>query len=172
MALPTSPFCVWYYRRKHWFANNVLGLAFRCVCVWRVGWLVYPFFVVMVVGREGQNVLIQELGLKQVTRQGHSLQLSHIRGPLQGIQRAAAGLAAAFSRLCWRRPQGREMASQCYARRGANRRLAGSSSPRRPACPAACKASSTCRWARCRTASSCSAASSSTVRVCSRLPVC
>lgn len=95
MALPTSPFCVWYYRRKHWFANNVLGLAFRCVRVWRVGWLVYPFFVVMVVGREGQNVLIQELGLKQVTRQGHSLQLSHIRGPLQGIQQAAAGLPAA-----------------------------------------------------------------------------
>ncbi|KAL4459154.1 hypothetical protein ABPG75_014019 [Micractinium tetrahymenae] len=28
VALPASPFCVWYYRRKHWFANNVLGLAF------------------------------------------------------------------------------------------------------------------------------------------------
>lgn len=31
VALPASPFCVWYYRRKHWFANNVLGLAFRWV---------------------------------------------------------------------------------------------------------------------------------------------
>lgn len=28
LALPATPFCVWYYRRKHWFANNVLGLAF------------------------------------------------------------------------------------------------------------------------------------------------
>ncbi|PSC74237.1 Signal peptide peptidase 2 isoform A [Micractinium conductrix] len=27
-ALPASAFCLWYYRRKHWFANNVLGLAF------------------------------------------------------------------------------------------------------------------------------------------------
>jgi len=38
-------------------------------------------------------------------------------------------------------------------------------------CPAACKASSTGRWARCRTASSSSAASSSTVRF-SHRPVC
>lgn len=30
LAAPTSIFCLWYYRRKHWFANNVLGLAFRC----------------------------------------------------------------------------------------------------------------------------------------------
>lgn len=28
LAAPTSIFCLWYYRRKHWFANNVLGLAF------------------------------------------------------------------------------------------------------------------------------------------------
>lgn len=27
-SIPASAFCVWYYRRKHWFANNVLGLAF------------------------------------------------------------------------------------------------------------------------------------------------
>lgn len=30
LALPASLFCLWYYSRKHWFANNVLGLAFRC----------------------------------------------------------------------------------------------------------------------------------------------
>ncbi|PRW61442.1 signal peptide peptidase-like [Chlorella sorokiniana] len=28
LAAPTSLFCLWYYRRKHWFANNMLGLAF------------------------------------------------------------------------------------------------------------------------------------------------
>lgn len=28
LALPASAFCLWYYRHKHWFANNVLGLAF------------------------------------------------------------------------------------------------------------------------------------------------
>jgi hypothetical protein len=31
VAAPASAFCLWYYRRKHWFANNVLGLAFRWV---------------------------------------------------------------------------------------------------------------------------------------------
>ena len=30
LALPASAFCLWYDRHKHWFANNVLGLAFRC----------------------------------------------------------------------------------------------------------------------------------------------
>lgn len=30
LSAPTSLFCLWYYRRKHWFANNVLGMAFRC----------------------------------------------------------------------------------------------------------------------------------------------
>ena len=34
-AVPASLFCVWYYRRKHWFANNALGLAFRWVLQWR-----------------------------------------------------------------------------------------------------------------------------------------
>lgn len=29
LAVPASLFCGWYYRRRHWFANNVLGLAFR-----------------------------------------------------------------------------------------------------------------------------------------------
>lgn len=29
ISLPASAFCIWYYRRKHWFANNLLGLAFR-----------------------------------------------------------------------------------------------------------------------------------------------
>ncbi|EFN53579.1 hypothetical protein CHLNCDRAFT_36436 [Chlorella variabilis] len=28
ISLPASAFCIWYYRRKHWFANNLLGLAF------------------------------------------------------------------------------------------------------------------------------------------------
>ncbi len=29
LAAPTSAFCLWYYLRKHWFANNMLGMAFR-----------------------------------------------------------------------------------------------------------------------------------------------
>ena len=29
LAVPVGAFCTWYYTRKHWFANNVLGLAFR-----------------------------------------------------------------------------------------------------------------------------------------------
>eukprot|EP00270_Netrium_digitus_P008788 TRINITY_DN2643_c0_g1_i2.p1 TRINITY_DN2643_c0_g1~~TRINITY_DN2643_c0_g1_i2.p1 ORF type:complete len:357 (+),score=98.05 TRINITY_DN2643_c0_g1_i2:452-1522(+) len=27
-GIPAAAFCVWYVQRKHWFANNVLGLAF------------------------------------------------------------------------------------------------------------------------------------------------
>ncbi|CAI5526097.1 unnamed protein product [Closterium sp. Naga37s-1] len=27
-GIPSSAFCVWYVTRKHWFANNALGLAF------------------------------------------------------------------------------------------------------------------------------------------------
>lgn len=29
LAVPAGAFCAWYYAQKHWFANNVLGLAFR-----------------------------------------------------------------------------------------------------------------------------------------------
>jgi hypothetical protein len=47
-GIPGTLFCVWYVMKKHWLANNTLGLAFSIqVLLSTMAWLiVHPIFLI------------------------------------------------------------------------------------------------------------------------------